>query len=63
MWNIGFKAISLLMFMQVRIGFSFRPYVGIAHRPAGRLWLYDVGLMYFGTYSYLLSHIMGPKMV
>ena len=61
-YNLGFKALSLFMLMQVRIGMSPRHFFKIVNRPAGRLWVYDLGLIYFGTYAYLLSHIMGVKM-
>ena len=47
--------------MQIRIGFNTK--LRLVNRPAGRLWLYDFGLAYLGTYSYLLSHIAGMKLV
>ena len=60
-WNIGLKALSVLMLMQIRVGFNSK--LRLVNRPAGRLWLYDFGLLYLGTYSYLLSHIAGMKLV
>ena len=27
------------------------------------MWLYDAFLIYFGSYSYILSHISGPRSV
>ena len=59
-WNVGLKALSLFMIMNVRIGFSPRKF-GFSNRPAGRSWIYDLGLIYLGTYSFLLSHIMGIR--
>ena len=62
-YNIGFKALSLFMLMQIRIGISPRNGFRMVNRPVGRSWLYDFGLLYFGTYSYLLSHIVGIRNV
>ena len=59
-WNIGLKALSIFMFMNIRIGFSPRRF-SFVNRPVGRSWLYDFGLMYLGTYSFLLSHIIGIR--
>ena len=50
------------MLMNVRIGFSLRKF-SFVNRPLGRSWIYDIGLMYMGTYSFLLSHIMGIRQV
>ena len=62
-YNLGFKALSLFMLMQIRIGISPRNGFRLLNRPAGRLWIYDLGLLYFGTYSFLLSHIIGIRKV
>ena len=41
--NLSLKALSVLMFFQVRL----------TKRPAGRLWLYDMIMLYGGSYAFL----------
>ena len=60
-YNIGLKVLSIFMLMQIRIGISPRNGFKLINRPVGRSWLYDFGLLYFGTYSFLLSHIVGIR--
>ena len=52
-YNLAFKGLSLLMLFQLRL---FR-------RPAGRLWLYDISMLYGGTYTFLYSNIAGINQV
>ena len=62
-YNIGFKALSIFMLMQIRIGISPRNGFKLLNRPVGRSWIYDFGLLYFGTYSFILSHVVGIRKV
>ena len=62
-WNLSLKALSLFMLMQVRIGMSVKAGFRFVNRPAGRSWVYDTSLLYFGAYSYLLSHVAGMRAI
>ena len=52
-YNLGFKGLALFMFMQVRL----------LRRPAGRMLVYEAGLLYGGSYAFLLSQIAGIRAV
>ena len=61
MINVGLKTLSVLMLFQVRLGLRIKSWG--SPRPLGRNWTYDLGCLYLGSYSYLLSHILGMKAV